>query len=101
MSKIAFKSTNDESFPVEFMEKLLKSDKPLSVWREYRNLTQKRLAEKSGISQSFITQIENGKKIGSAKTLQALAVALGCDIEDILPRQSGMSDRRPSAINGL
>ena len=77
-------SASEESFPQEFVEKLLKSASPLSVWREYRKLTQEQLHDASGISQGYITQIEKGKKTGSVETLKALAAALNCDIEDII-----------------
>lgn len=78
---------NDESFPQEFVEQLIKTDNPLSVWREYRGMTQKELQAASGISQGYITQIESGKKTGSVETLQALSHALDCDIEDLIKRQ--------------
>ena len=46
------------------------------IRQERRRLTQAELAEKSGVSQSTIAQIENGKKDPSISTLKKIAVAL-------------------------
>lgn len=49
------------------------------VWREFRGMTQDELARKVGLSKSFLSEIENGKKTGSIRTLRSIADAL--DIE--------------------
>ena len=47
-------------------------------------MTQTALAEKSGVSRSIISQLENGKRdITSTKTLVKIASALGVNIGDI------------------
>lgn len=51
--------------------------------RKMRGLTQKELAKKIGVSESYICQIENGKMI-SIKKLDRLARALGCEAKDLL-----------------
>lgn len=50
------------------------------VWREHRGLTQDELARRVGLSKSFLSEIENGKKTGSVRTLRALADALGIEL---------------------
>ncbi|MEQ9047738.1 MAG: helix-turn-helix transcriptional regulator [Sneathiellaceae bacterium] len=50
------------------------------VWREHRGITQDELARRVGLSKSFLSEIENGKKTGSIKTLRAIAEALGIDL---------------------
>jgi len=50
------------------------------VWRERRGLTQEQLARKVGLSKSFLSEIENGKKTGSVKTLRAIAEALEIEL---------------------
>jgi transcriptional regulator with XRE-family HTH domain len=42
------------------------------------------LAKASGIAQSYLSEIENGRKRGSVRALAALAKALRVDIEDLL-----------------
>lgn len=49
--------------------------------RERGNITQKELAEKTGIAQGDISRIENGKGNPSLKTLQKLADGLGMILE--------------------
>jgi DNA-binding XRE family transcriptional regulator len=74
----------EESFPADFVEKLIYADHPLSVWREYRGITQKELEAASGVDQGYIAQIEKGKKTGSVETLKKLSVALNVDIDDLI-----------------
>jgi len=45
--------------------------------RESAKLTQAQLAEKSGISQSMLNQIEKGKRLPSLTALDAIAGGLG------------------------
>ena len=51
--------------------------------RKRKGLTQKELAEKIGVSESYICQIENGKMI-SIKKLDKLAKILECEAKDLL-----------------
>jgi len=54
------------------------------VWREHRGLTQQQLAEAAGISVPYLSQIEAGKRQGSAEVLAAIAKALGLALDDIV-----------------
>lgn len=51
--------------------------------RKKKDLTQKELAEKIGVSESYICQIESGKMV-SIRKLDELAQALGCDLKELL-----------------
>lgn len=75
---------DDERFPADFVNKLLDSDNRIGVWREYRGLTMSALAEAAGISQSYLSDIENGKKDGSVKVLKRIAQALNTDVDLIV-----------------
>jgi len=55
----------------------------LREMRKRKGLTQKELAEKIGVSESYICQIENGKMI-SIKKLDKLAKILGCEANELL-----------------
>lgn len=48
-------------------------------------LTLPELADQTGLSRGYLSDIENGKKSPSAVTLRVLAPALGCEIEDLMP----------------
>jgi DNA-binding XRE family transcriptional regulator len=58
---------------------------PVKAWREHRGFTQDTLAEKAGISKAYLSQIETGKRTGVAKTLKALASALGVTLNELQP----------------
>ena len=55
----------------------------LRVWRLYRGMTVEGLAEKAEVSPGLISQIENGQSNGSPDSLQKLAVALRCTVQEL------------------
>ena len=74
-----------EYVPVELAERIfVGGEHPVRVWREHRGLTLGALAKASGIAQSYVSEIEHGKKRGSVRALAALAKVLRVDIEDLL-----------------
>ena len=77
-------ASNDESFPIEVVDQLLAGQNPISVYRNYRGLTQNELAAAAGINAVYLSQIETGKRTGSAKTLAALAKALQVMVDDLI-----------------
>ena len=52
--------------------------------RKARGITQERLAEEAGISQSMLCQVEKGLKNPSLLVSAEMAKILGCRIEDFL-----------------
>lgn len=78
-------SGEDETFPVEFVDRLLSGEHPLLVWREYRGLTCAALASACAVSAPAISQIENAKRDPSASLLRRLAKALDCSMDDLMP----------------
>ena len=77
-------ASNDESFPIEVVDQLLAGQNPISVYRNYRGLTQNALAAAAGINAVYLSQIETGKRTGSAKTLAALAKVLQVTVDDLI-----------------
>ena len=53
------------------------------MWRESIGLTQRALAEESGVSPSYLAEIRTCKKTGSASALRKLSRALKIPIEDL------------------
>lgn len=51
------------------------------AWREHRGLTAQALASAAGVSKAYISQIEGGKRAGTAATLKKLATALGVSVD--------------------
>ena len=79
------KAVDEKTFPAEVINRLiLNEENPIKVYREYRELTQKQLADKVGIQRAFLAEIETGRKSGSIKTLKAIAEGLDVDLMSIL-----------------
>jgi DNA-binding XRE family transcriptional regulator len=78
-------SGEDEAIPAHVVARLVAGeDHPLKVWREHRGATQEALGKSASVGKSYISQIEAGSKVGSAKVLKALAEALQVDMDDLL-----------------
>lgn len=74
-----------EYVPGEIAERIfVAGEHPVRVWREYRGLALGALAKESGIAQSYVSEIEHGRKRGSVRALAALARVLRVGIEDLL-----------------
>jgi transcriptional regulator with XRE-family HTH domain len=58
--------------------------KRLARLRKKAGFTQEKLADKTGLSTTFLGLIEVGKRHGSLKSLQKIASALGLKVKDIL-----------------
>lgn len=56
----------------------------LKKFRESQNLSQDALARKAMVTQEYISQIENGKRFPSLRTLEKLSKALKCTKSDLL-----------------
>ncbi|MYC33386.1 MAG: helix-turn-helix transcriptional regulator [Chloroflexi bacterium] len=60
---------------------VIRGDSPLSAFRKHRGLTLRQLAESSGVTASYISEIERGIKPGSMSALARLANALNTTID--------------------
>lgn len=79
------RAAGEEYVPSEMVDRLVDGENALRVWRQYRQLSIGRLAEKSGINKATISQLENGKAYGRPATWRSLADALRVTVDDILP----------------
>lgn len=73
----------EEFVPGDVAARLLDGESPIRVWREHRGFTSAALAERAGIGQGYLSQIETGKREGTIETLKKLAEALGVSLDDI------------------
>jgi ribosome-binding protein aMBF1 (putative translation factor) len=62
--------------PKEVVDRLAAGENPVRVLREWRDMTQMHLSFKTGISQSHISDIENGRRTGTPATLRAITNVL-------------------------
>lgn len=78
-----YKAAQPETFPDELAERLLNGEHPVKVFREYRGLTQKQLAEGAGLTQGYVSQIEAGTRVGTVEALKGIAEVLHVDLGDL------------------
>jgi len=74
----------EELLPASVVFALANGENPVKVWREYRGLTQQQLAEKTGISVPFLSQIEKGRRKASVGVLVNIASILKVDVDDLI-----------------
>jgi len=74
----------ESSLPLDVLERLLDGEHPLKVFRRYRALTQKQLADLTGLNATYLSQIETRKRRGSTRVYRRLATALSVDIGDLI-----------------
>jgi DNA-binding XRE family transcriptional regulator len=57
---------------------------PLAFWRQRAGLTQKALADKVGVSQAYLAQLEASEREGGVGVWAQLADALGIRVDDLI-----------------
>jgi transcriptional regulator with XRE-family HTH domain len=72
---------------VDEARRLLAGESPVRLWREKRGMTQRALAAAAGIAPSYLTEIEKGRKPGSADAHLRLARVLQVDMDDLMDEQ--------------
>ncbi|MDQ0319493.1 DNA-binding XRE family transcriptional regulator [Pararhizobium capsulatum DSM 1112] len=82
MARIA---AGEETWPMEVVEARVRGENSVRVYRNYRKLTASELAAAAGISQPYLSDIENGKKTGSVAVLKRIAKVLKVDLDDLVP----------------
>jgi DNA-binding XRE family transcriptional regulator len=81
-SYIKSKGEKEETFPLEMVERLLLGEGPkIKAMREYRGYSLTALAKLIGISEAYLSQIENQKRKGSIEVYRKLAEALNVEID--------------------
>jgi hypothetical protein len=73
--------------PKDIVDRLADGENPVRLLREWRErtssegMTQMYLSFKTGLSQSYISDIENGRRKGTAAALRSIANALGVPLD--------------------
>ncbi len=76
---------SEEYLPDEMVGRLVAGENPIRVWREHRGMTGRALADAVDVRQSYISQIETGKREGTIDVLRRIATALGVTLDDLYP----------------
>ena len=75
----------EELIPSHVTYAILDGENPIAVWRTYRGLSQAELAQKAGIAEELLAELEAGHLVGDEETLHSLAEALNLELEDVAP----------------
>ena len=62
--------------PKDVVDRLANGDNPVRVFREWRDKPQEYLSFKTGLSQGYISDVETGRRNGTAAALRLIADAL-------------------------
>lgn len=81
----AFLKHPAETFPGSVVAAILEGAHPIKAFREYRGMTQARLAQAVGSSAVYISQIERGGRRAGRRFFAKLGKALGVEA-DVLVR---------------
>ncbi len=81
MARIA---AGEETWPYELVVELMSTDSRIRTYRTYRGMSVSELAAAAGISQPYLSEIENGRKTGSVDVLKRIAAALRVELDDIV-----------------
>ena len=73
------------TIPAAVMRAELDGRHPVCAWREHRGLTLQALANAAGVSKPHVSQIEGGKRAGTAATLKKLAKVLRVPLDALQP----------------
>jgi DNA-binding XRE family transcriptional regulator len=95
---LATHDPNEETWPAALVNRLLDGENPLHVYRTYRGLSQKGLAEKAGCTANYISQLESGRRVMSPIMASSLASILGIDADDLLDPPEAVSARREKPL---
>ena len=74
----------DVALPAAVWAAVESGEHPVRAIRKFRGLTQSDVAERAGLRQGTIADIEAGKKTGSALSLKAIAAALCVPLDVIV-----------------
>lgn len=79
------KDQDDEVLPYELVEALIIGEESkIKIMRKYRRMTINELAKKVDITESYLSQIESGKRNGTIEIYKKLSKALEIDIDNII-----------------
>ena len=73
--------------PKDVVDRLANGENPVRVLREWRDETQTYLHFKTGLSQGYISDIENGRRVGTVAALRLIANVLNVPL-DLLAQEN-------------
>lgn len=77
----AVKEGREVALPKSVVDRLTEGENAVRVIREWRGMKQGELAVAAGISQNYLSEIENGRRKGPAELQKKFARALGVPVD--------------------
>lgn len=77
----AVKEGREVALPKAVVDRLTDGENAIRVIREWRGMIQGKLAVAAGISQNYLSEIENGRRKGPAELQKKFARALGVPVD--------------------
>jgi DNA-binding XRE family transcriptional regulator len=71
--------------PAEVLRAELDGAHPVTAWREHLGMTARDLAARAGVSATYLSEIETGRKPGSTSAYRAFSSALDLPIGYLVP----------------
>lgn len=75
--------------PKEIVDRMASGENPIRVLREWRDITQMYLSFKTNLSQGHISDIENGRRMGTATALRLIANVLKVPLDLLVQDDQG------------
>lgn len=72
--------------------------KRIAELRERRGMLQKELAKQAGLSVSFLSEVENDRRVPGSETLLKIADVLGASLDYLLRGRSGPTEAEPLTV---
>ena len=63
-------------------------------FRQAKGMSQRKLAKELGVCESYMSEIENGRKFASFKALSRLSKIFACDIQELIDDQLAARQKR-------
>ncbi len=80
----AVDADNGVRIPHEVALAMINGKKPIVAFRNHQGITLQELSERTGLAVSYISEIERGRKAGSASALSRIATALDTTIDALV-----------------
>jgi DNA-binding Xre family transcriptional regulator len=78
------KAGEDDGLSAALYRRMRAGEHPIRVWRAQRKLSLAALSERASVARAYLSEIETGKKPGSATALQRIARVLDVDMDDLV-----------------
>jgi DNA-binding XRE family transcriptional regulator len=71
--------------PANVANRIFAGEHPIKVYREWRGMTAKAVAEAAGVSAGHVSDLESGRRTPSDDARARIALALGVEADDLIP----------------